>query len=158
LQHRGDPGEPVDEILRPVVVAACQLRDGALRLRVRERLEAHERHRMVNGIDDRYVNIAYSRKPGGLVDSFLVSAVYHRFERSKSRSTTVQRRTSCCRHSGTASPLRSNMPTIEPTGLRPTRVNTRTDVPAPRPVRIHPYIAPVLSRRQSLTGAAPLKT
>jgi hypothetical protein len=34
----------------------------------------------VNGIDDRYVNIAYSRKPGGLVDSFLVSAVYHRFE------------------------------------------------------------------------------
>ena len=34
----------------------------------------------VNGIDDRYVNIAYSRKPAGLVDSILVSAVYHRFE------------------------------------------------------------------------------
>ena len=34
----------------------------------------------VNGIDDRYVNVGYSRKPAGPVESVALSVAYHRFE------------------------------------------------------------------------------
>ena len=34
----------------------------------------------VDGIDDRYLSLGYSRKPAGIIDSVSVSVAYHRFE------------------------------------------------------------------------------